>query len=68
MKSSDPPNRGAILKGMKYRALNGEHSTTDSKTIRPAADSSRGSEKAARTAKARASRARAEIAAFKARG
>jgi hypothetical protein len=53
---------------MKYRKINGDHPTADSKTIRPAADSSRGSEKAARTAKARASRARAEIAAFKARG
>jgi hypothetical protein len=53
---------------MKYRALNGETTTANGKSIRPAADSSRGSEKAARTAKARASRARAEIAAFKARG
>jgi hypothetical protein len=53
---------------MRYRALNGEHRATEGRSIRPAADCIRGPEKAARTAKARASRARAEIAAFKARG
>jgi hypothetical protein len=53
---------------MKHRALNGKYVAASSKAIRPAADSRPGSEKAAATAKERASRARGEIAAFKSRG
>jgi hypothetical protein len=53
---------------MKQRALNGKYAAANSHAIRPAADSRRGSEKAAATAKERASRARGEILAFKSRG
>jgi hypothetical protein len=52
---------------VKRRALNGKYTAADSKAIRPAADSRRGSEKAAATARERASRARSEIAEFKSR-
>jgi hypothetical protein len=52
---------------MKNHAGNGNHVTVNSQAIRPAADSRRGTDKAAATAKERASRARGEIAAFKSR-
>lgn len=68
MTSSYPPHLNAILQYMKQRALNGKYAAANSQAIRPAADSRRGSEKAAATAKERASRARGEILAFKSRG
>jgi hypothetical protein len=68
VKISYPSHRAAILQDMKHRATNAKFASANSKAIRPAADSRRGSEKAAATAKERASRARGEIAAFKSRG
>lgn len=62
-----PTHRDAILHDMKRRTLNGKYTSLHSGAIRPAADSRRGSAKAAATAKERADRARGEIAAFKSR-
>ena len=67
MSGSYPSVPSAILQDVKHRALNGRYAAADSRAIRPAADSRRGSQKAAATAKERASRARSEVAAFKAR-